>query len=139
MISNNCFLIFNLITRFTWLHYRYTYHNAGSRLASLQPSYGISSWEKSGKSTWIPPIEFNVQWIECVTTALTSCECVRVCICVCGHTKWCRWRCEQHAGSTHKRRENGKKGMKLIQYWVQIGGAGLRRYMRTCAICLHII
>lgn len=37
------------------------YHNAGSRFASLQPSYGISSCEKSGNSTCIPPTEFNVQ------------------------------------------------------------------------------
>lgn len=50
------------------------YHNAGSRFISLQPSYGISNWENNGKRTWIPPIEFKVQWIECVTMALTSCN-----------------------------------------------------------------
>lgn len=48
-------------------------HNVGSFFTSM-PSYGISSWEKSGNKTCIPPMEFSVQCIECVTTALTSWE-----------------------------------------------------------------
>jgi len=51
-------------------------HNVGSFLTSM-PSYGISSCEKSGNSTWIPPMEFNVECMECVTTALTSCHNVK--------------------------------------------------------------
>lgn len=48
------------------------YHKAGSLFISLQPSYGISNCENNGKRTCIPPMEFKVQWIECVTMALTS-------------------------------------------------------------------
>lgn len=52
-----------------------TYQSIGSRLTSLQPSWAMSNCENKGKSTWIPPIEFRVQCIECVTTAFTSCGC----------------------------------------------------------------
>lgn len=41
---------------------------------SPRPSWAISSCEKSGNSTWMPPIELRVQCIECVTTAFTSCK-----------------------------------------------------------------
>ena len=34
---------------------------------------GKSNCAKRGKRTWIPPMEFNVEWTEWVTTALTSC------------------------------------------------------------------
>lgn len=54
------------------------YHKAGSLFISLQPSYGISNCENNGKRTCIPPIEFKVQWIECVTIALTSCNSVEI-------------------------------------------------------------
>lgn len=45
-------------------------HRFGSFL--MPSSYGMSSCEKSGKRTCIPPIEFNVEWMELVTTAFTS-------------------------------------------------------------------
>jgi len=51
-----------------------THHSVGSRLISPRPSWAMSSCEKSGNSTWMPPIELRVQCIECVTTAFTSCK-----------------------------------------------------------------
>lgn len=54
--------------------YDETYQSSGSRLTSLHPSWAMSSCENNGNSTWMPPIEFSVQCIECVTTALTSCR-----------------------------------------------------------------
>lgn len=57
-----------------WCMVILTHHSVGSRLMSPRPSWAISSCEKSGNSTWMPPIELRVQCIECVTTAFTSCK-----------------------------------------------------------------
>ena len=60
-------------TDFSCLSSWFSFSSDDSVLEPIEGSDdGKSSCAKSGNKTWIPPIEFNVEWTEWVTTAFTS-------------------------------------------------------------------